>query len=98
MQMPISTCSLSPAEHVRRRADYAVLTSRALLARARTAGGARLTFRDSDETERELHALIAAEASCCPFLRMDLQRTDGGLVLDVAGAADAQPIVEAFLA
>ena len=55
-------------------------------------------FADSAETERELRAAIAAEASCCAFLRMDLARTDDGLVLDIAGPQDARPIIAELFA
>jgi hypothetical protein len=50
------------------------------------------------DTERELRAVIAAESSCCGFLRMDLQRAEDGLVLDVAGPQDALPVIAELFA
>jgi hypothetical protein len=42
--------------------------------------------------------VIAAESSCCGFLRMDLQRAEDGLVLDVAGPQDALPVIAELFA
>lgn len=58
----------------------------------------RLIFTDTAETERERRAVIAAEASCCAFLRMDLHRRDEGLVLDIAGPRDARPVIAELFA
>jgi hypothetical protein len=45
-----------------------------------------------------LRAAIAAESSCCAFLRMDLQRAEDGLVLSIAGPPDAGPIIAELFA
>jgi hypothetical protein len=74
------------------------VAARALRSREQTAGGERLVFTDSPETERALRAVIAAESSCCAFLRMELERADGGLVLDIAGPQDARPIIAELFA
>jgi hypothetical protein len=50
-------------------------------------------FDGGEETERELRDMIAAEASCCPFLRFELHHDADALRLDVTGPADAQPII-----
>jgi hypothetical protein len=42
--------------------------------------------------------VIAAESSCCAFLRMDLRRTGDGLVLDIAGPQDARPVIAELFA
>ena len=55
-------------------------------------------FADRADVERDLRAMIAAESSCCAFLRMDLARTDEGLVLDIAGPQDARPIIAELFA
>jgi hypothetical protein len=91
-------CTLSPDAYRDRTAELAGLASRALRSRAQTADGERLVFADDPETERELHAVIAAEASCCAFLRMDLTRAGDGLVLDIAGPQDARPIISELFA
>jgi hypothetical protein len=97
MEQPIA-CTLSPDQYKDRTNELAGLTARALRSREPTADGERLTFTDSADTERELRAIIAAEASCCAFLRMDLQRVDDGLVLDIAGPQDARPIIAELFA
>jgi hypothetical protein len=97
MEPPIA-CTLSPGEYQDRTADLAALAARALRSRKQTADGERLTFEDSADTERELRTAIAAESSCCAFLRMDLQRADEGLVLDIAGPQDARPIIAELFA
>ena len=91
-------CTLSPGQYRNRIDDLAQLAARALRSRERTADGARLVFAGSEDTERELRALIAAEASCCAFLRMDLQRAGDGLVLDIAGPQDARAIIAELFA
>jgi hypothetical protein len=92
MEQPIA-CTLSPGQYKSRTHDLAAIAARALRSREQTADGERLTFEDSADTERELRAAIAAESSCCAFLRMDLQRADDALVLDIAGPQDARPII-----
>jgi hypothetical protein len=96
MEQPIA-CTLTPGAYLDRTGELAVLASR-LRSRAQTADGERLVFIDSPDTERELRAVIAAESRCCAFLRMELTRTADGLVLDIAGAEDARPIIAELFA
>jgi hypothetical protein len=91
-------CTLSAAEYRARIADLAALAAHALRSRTQTADGERLVFADSDEIERELCAAVEAEARCCAFLRIDLQRADDGLVVDIAGPPDARPIIAELFA
>jgi hypothetical protein len=91
-------CTLSSGQYRERTDDLAALAARALRSREQTADGERLTFADSEATERDLRAVIAAEASCCAFLRMGLQRGEDGLVLDIAGPQDARPIIAELFA
>lgn len=86
-------CTLTPAQYADRTDQLAALAARALRSREETAAGARLIFTDTPDTERELRGVIAAEASCCAFLRMELERTGDGLVLDIAGPREARPII-----
>jgi hypothetical protein len=97
MDHPIA-CTLSAAQYQQRTRELAALAARALRTRERTADGERLVFADGAGVERELRAVIAAEASCCAFLRMDLARRDDGLVLDIAGPDDARPIIAELFA
>jgi hypothetical protein len=91
-------CTLTPAQHRSRTRDLSDLARRALLTREPIDGGERLTFADSPAVERELSAAVAAEASCCSFLTMRLDRRDAGLVLDVTGPADARPMIAELFA
>jgi hypothetical protein len=96
--MPPIACTLSPGEHRERLSDLSALAARALRSRRPIAGGERLTFADDPATDRELRAAITAEAACCPFLRMELARRAGGLVLDVTGPDGAEPLIASLFA
>lgn len=91
-------CTLTPGEYRDRTTDYAELAARALRTREPIDGGQRLTFSAGDETERELRAAVAAEASCCSFLDMQLTPAGDALVLDITGPDTAQPIIAELFA
>jgi len=95
---PAIACTLTPDTYADRTAELTALAARALRSRERTDTGERLVFTDTPDTERELQAVIAAEAACCAFLRMDLARRGDALVLEIAGPRDAQPIIAALFA
>jgi len=97
MNTPIA-CTLSTDQYADRTADLRALADRALRSRERTENGERLTFERSDEIERALDAAVAAEAMCCSFLRMHLQRREDRLVLDIAGPEEARPIIAELFA
>jgi hypothetical protein len=97
MDQPIA-CTLSPADYAVRSEDVAALARRALRSREPIPHGTRLTFEASAETERRLREIVAAEARCCAFLRMDLHGADNALVLDVTGPAEAEPIIAELFA
>jgi hypothetical protein len=97
MDQPIA-CTLTPAAYAARTEDTAALARRALRSREPLLGGVRLTFEPDPETERQLRDVIAAEARCCAFLRMDLRASDRGLVLDVTGPAEAEPVIAGLFA
>jgi MerR family copper efflux transcriptional regulator len=95
MDTPIA-CSLPPAAFRERRASIDQMVGDALRSRERIDGGLRATF--SAEAEPALRDLIAAEAECCPFLRMDLTRSGDAVVLDVTGPNEAQPLLAEMFA
>ena len=97
MEAPIA-CSLSATDFAARKADTATLTRTALLSREPLANGVRFTFDPEDSVETDLRSLVAAEASCCPFLTLDLVAQCDELRLDVTGPADAQPIIAELFA
>lgn len=91
-------CTLSAADYTERTQDTAALARRALRSRQPIADGTRLTFEASAETERRLREIVAAEARCCAFLRMDLQPGADALILDITGPAEAAPIIAELFA
>lgn len=95
MDQPIA-CTLTPEDHRARIEEIADLTRRTLRSREPIAGGARLTFDPG--AEPEVRRIVAAEAECCAFLRMEIRRAPGALLLDITGPADAQPIVAELFA
>jgi MerR family transcriptional regulator, copper efflux regulator len=97
MDQPIG-CTLSAADYAERAQDTHELARRALRSREQIPEGARLTFEPGADTERRLREIVAAEARCCAFLRMDLRSADDALVLDVTGPAEAEPIIAELFA
>jgi hypothetical protein len=97
MDQPIA-CTLAAADYAARTAEIADLARRALRSREPIPDGARLTFEAGAETERELRDVMAAEAQCCAFLRMDLRPADDALVLEITGPAEAEPIIAELFA
>jgi hypothetical protein len=98
MATTLIACSLSPAELRDRTADLSALAQRALRSRRPTAQGERLTFIDTPDVERALRAAAAAEAACCSFLTMRLDRRDDALVLEVTGPTDSRSIIAGLFA
>jgi hypothetical protein len=91
-ETPIA-CSLDAAAYRQRTDELAALAARALRSRRKTPDGERLLFADEAGIEREPRAVIAAEAICCAFLRLDLTRAEEGLQLDISGPEDARPVI-----
>jgi MerR family transcriptional regulator, copper efflux regulator len=90
MDQPIA-CILTPAAYRERTQTVERIARSGLRARLSIDGGTRLTFDAG--AENALRELIAAEAECCPFLRMTLTRSGDALTLEVTGPEDAQPII-----
>jgi arsenite methyltransferase len=82
-----ATCSLPPAALEDRVARWRRLADDALLDASAVEDGVRQRYRASEQVERELRELVAAEAACCPSLALDVRPEDGALVLDIRGPA-----------
>ena len=95
--MPIA-CTLTPDGMSARLALIDALAADGLLDRTPTDAGLRVRLRDTPEVERRTRGLVVAESKCCAFLDFELDRDDGALVLDIAGPADARPVIEMFFA
>jgi len=95
--VPIA-CTLTPDGLTARVELIDALAADGLLERTPTAAGLRVRLRDTPEIEQRTRALVAAESRCCAFLRFELRRQDGDLVLDISGSEDARSVVEMFFA
>jgi hypothetical protein len=95
--IPIA-CTLPPDGMSARQALIDALAADGLLDRVPTDTGLRVRLRDTPEIERRTRELVAAESECCAFLDFELAREDGVLVLDIAGPADARPVIDLFFA
>ena len=97
MSDPIA-CRLTAAELADRARETAGVAAVALGSRTPIPGGERLRFAALGDTEARLRAVVAAEARCCPFLRLDLRVEGPALVLDVTGPELAAPIIAGLFA
>ena len=95
--VPIA-CTLSAADHRTRIAELSELAARALRSREPIDGGERLLFDAGDGVEASLRAAVAAEAVCCSFLTMRLERRADTVVLEVVGPAEAGPVIAGLFA
>ena len=96
-EIPIA-CTLTPDGMTARLALIDALAADGLLDRTPTDAGLRVRLRDTPDVERRTRELVAAESRCCAFLDFQLEREDGALVLEIAGPADARPVIEMFFA
>ena len=95
--IPIA-CTLSLDGMNARLALIDALAADGLLDRIPTDTGLRVRLRDTAEVEQRTRDLVRAESKCCAFLDFKLDREDGALVLDIAGPANARPVIEIFFA
>jgi hypothetical protein len=96
MPAPLA-CSLSGSALARRQELLDELRLRAL-AIDRTPDGIVARFRAGPGLERDLHALVRAEAECCPFLDLRIVVADDALELRVSGPPEARPVIEMIFA
>jgi hypothetical protein len=97
MNEPIA-CTLSASDYGARAQQMAELARDALRSRQPIPDGVRLTFNPGRGTERQLREIVAAEARCCAFLRMELRSGADGLILDITGPDQAEPIIAELFA
>ena len=91
-------CTLTTGELRSRVNELSALSARALRSREPIDGGGRLTFDADDEVKDAVRRAVAAEASCCSFLTMRLDRVGDALVLEVTGPPGAGPIITSLFA
>jgi MerR family transcriptional regulator, copper efflux regulator len=97
VEAPIA-CSLSGADLAARKAQAGSIARAALVERHPIEAGQRLRFAAGEGIEARLRDIVAAEAECCPFLSMQLDRDGDALRLDVTGPAEALPIIAELFA
>jgi hypothetical protein len=91
-------CTLPRADLRGRLGVFDTLAADALLDQTPIPDGVRSRFRDTADVERRVQELVALESQCCAFLRFDVRRDDGAIVLEITGAPDAQSVIEQFFA
>ena len=96
-EIPIA-CTLAPDGMTARLALIDALAADGLLDRTPTDTGLRVRLRDTPDVERRIRELVAAESKCCAFLDFELAREGGDLILDIAGPANARPVIDMFFA
>jgi hypothetical protein len=89
-------CTLPLTEWPGRLEDWREVLAEAL-EREATASGARLVFDRQVDIAR-LAALAAAEQGCCAFLEFDLAVRSDAVVLEIRGAVEARPVIDALVA
>jgi DNA-binding transcriptional MerR regulator len=94
MSAPIA-CTLSITDVPERVRDRRSVRDEAT-ARESTATGVRLVFDRGVDVAR-LASLAAAEQDCCGFLRFDLALGPEHVVLEVHGAGEARPSIDALV-
>jgi hypothetical protein len=97
-ELPLIACSLTASELPERRRRWLALTDRALVSRAGTADGVRLTFRAVPGVEDELQALAELECECCAFAAFEVAATGDRVTLDVKSSGDGVTAVRELFA
>jgi hypothetical protein len=97
LDRPIA-CSLSSTDYAERIDQLAALRRDALLDRSPIEDGERLVFVDAPGIETSLRAAIDAEAACCSYLTLTLERDGHRLLLDITGPEMARPIIKELFA
>jgi hypothetical protein len=88
------TCALSPAALTDRQSDWRTLTDQAL---SRKIGPGWVSSTYPATVFPTLHALIEAEAECCPFLNFDVRQRGETLEVDLRFPPEFQPMVSAVI-
>jgi len=97
---PAIACSLSAGDRAIRGAQIAQLGRRSLRDAHLADRRATLRFAPGEDVAEGVAAIVAAEAECCAFLNMAVERDDEAVVLTIDAPSGAEPVlqqlVEAF--
>ena len=88
-------CTLS-ADELRTRRHWLAGLDRDCVSREPTAVGIVVRYRRRAGIESELRELVAAESRCCAFLELEIRSAGEFVELEVSGASEAGPIIEAM--
>jgi hypothetical protein len=80
--MPVA-CSLTSADLATQAGRWQQLAARAMVERAETGTGLRISFRPEPGAEDELRQLVATENECCRWAQWSVDTTAGQLALVV---------------
>jgi hypothetical protein len=90
-------CTLAPEQMRARMSLIDTLACDALVAVESIAGGVRARFRDEPGIEQRVRELAVAEAQCCAFLTLSVDRDCQDVVLEVTGPPEAQAAIRQVL-
>jgi MerR family copper efflux transcriptional regulator len=93
---PPIACSLTASELAQRIADMSAIGRASLLTAEADQTRAVLTFRPS--AFEQLAAVVAAEAECCPFLKMKLEDGPDAVQLTIEAPAGADSVLDDLVA
>ena len=91
-----AACSLDAADGATRRRRWLELGERALLEKAATSRGVRLSYREDAGVERELRELAELERECCGFATWLVSADEDRIVLDVSAPGEGAAAVRAM--
>lgn len=81
-------CTLASGDPATQRERWLRLGSAAIVERAETEDGLRLTFRADPGVEPELASLVAVERDCCAWAEWRLEQDAETLTVDVRSTGD----------
>lgn len=96
-ETPIA-CSLSESYLQHRLAEIAAVGAESLLERSADGSSHLLRFRADEATRRRLEAIVSAEAQCCAFLDLSLEKRGDGLILSIGAPEDGQSVADGLAA
>jgi hypothetical protein len=94
-ELPV-VCSLGAGDLERRLAAIAEIGAASLIDHQRESERHLLRFRSDPLTRERLEEIIAAEAECCAFLDLSLEKDGGDLILAIAVAETGQETADGF--
>ena len=97
MEPPVA-CSLDALYMARRLEEMRALGRVALLSAEASGAQAVLRFGSGHETLARLQAIVAEEASCCPFLALELTDGPDHVMLRIHAPDGGEPVLREIVA